>query len=204
MTSASRRPCRSNALQPGWRSAQSCNIARGWRAEDALPLSAELGRALVADGIPGRGGIKHSAMSSIQEKVIVITGASSGIGEATARLLAERGAHVVVGARRTERLEKLVAEITAKNGSARFRAVDVTSREDTQSLVDFAKSEFGRELLPNGRYDEARGSKRSAYQGRYVITGNHIDYVDDTGFTADGDFVDGVLHHAGMILRREN
>jgi putative ligand-binding protein with streptavidin-like fold len=60
------------------------------------------------------------------------------------------------------------------------------------------------ELLPNGRYDEARGSKRSAYQGRYVITGTHIDYVDDTGFTADGDFVDGVLHHAGMILRREN
>jgi hypothetical protein len=60
------------------------------------------------------------------------------------------------------------------------------------------------ELLPNGRYDEARGSKRSAYQGRYVITGNHIDYVDDTGFTADGDFVDGVLCHAGMILRREN
>ena len=60
------------------------------------------------------------------------------------------------------------------------------------------------ELLPNGRYDEARGSKRSAYQGRYVITGNHIDYVDDTGFTADGDFIDGVLHHAGMILRRQN
>jgi NADP-dependent 3-hydroxy acid dehydrogenase YdfG len=83
-------------------------------------------------------------MSSIQGKVIIITGASSGIGEATARLLAERGAHVVVGARRTERLEQLVAEITAKGGSARFRAVDVASRKDTQALVDFAKSEFGR------------------------------------------------------------
>jgi hypothetical protein len=59
------------------------------------------------------------------------------------------------------------------------------------------------ELLPSGRYDEARGSRRSAYQGRYTITGDHIDYVDDTGFTADGDFVDGVLHHAGMVLRRE-
>ena len=82
-------------------------------------------------------------MSSSQGKVIVITGASSGIGEATARLLAVRGAHVVVGARRTERLEKLVAEITAKGGSARFRAVDVTSRKDTQGLVDFARSEFG-------------------------------------------------------------
>lgn len=59
------------------------------------------------------------------------------------------------------------------------------------------------ELLPNGRYDEARGSRKSAYQGRYTITGDHIDYVDDTGFTADGDFVDGVLYHAGMVLRRE-
>jgi NADP-dependent 3-hydroxy acid dehydrogenase YdfG len=83
-------------------------------------------------------------MSNIKGKVVAITGASSGIGEATARLLAERGAHVVVGARRTERLEKLVADINARSGSARFRAVDVTSREDTQAFVDFAKAEFGR------------------------------------------------------------
>jgi hypothetical protein len=59
------------------------------------------------------------------------------------------------------------------------------------------------ELLPNGRYDEARGRKKHAYQGSYTVTGNHIDYVDDTGFTADGEFVDGVLHHAGMVLHRE-
>ena len=61
------------------------------------------------------------------------------------------------------------------------------------------------ELLPNGRYDEARGNRESAYQGRYEVTGNHIEYWDDTGFTADGDFIDGVLHHGGMILyRRED
>lgn len=60
------------------------------------------------------------------------------------------------------------------------------------------------ELLRNGRYDEARGSRQSAYQGRYVVTGNQIDYWDDTGFTADGVFVDeNTLHHAGMILRRQ-
>jgi hypothetical protein len=59
------------------------------------------------------------------------------------------------------------------------------------------------ELLPNGRYDEQRGARKSAYRGRYAIAGNHIDYVDDTGFTADGDFVDGVLHHGGMIFYRE-
>ncbi|WP_246175534.1 Atu4866 domain-containing protein [Bradyrhizobium paxllaeri] len=59
------------------------------------------------------------------------------------------------------------------------------------------------ELLPNGRYDEARGSRESAYQGRYEIKGNHIDYWDDTGFTADGRFVDeDTLHHGGMIFRR--
>ncbi|WNG22358.1 hypothetical protein F0U63_35865 [Cystobacter fuscus] len=58
-------------------------------------------------------------------------------------------------------------------------------------------------LLPGGRYDEARGKRKSAYRGRYTIKGNHIDYVDDTGFTADGDFREGVLHHAGMVLYRE-
>ena len=59
------------------------------------------------------------------------------------------------------------------------------------------------ELLPNGRYVEARGNRERAYTGRYEVTGKHIEYWDDTGFTADGDFVDGVLHHAGMILKRQ-
>ncbi|WP_244914721.1 Atu4866 domain-containing protein [Rhizobium sullae] len=58
-------------------------------------------------------------------------------------------------------------------------------------------------LLPSGRYDEARGNRESAYEGRYEIRGNHIEYWDDTGFTADGTFVDrNTLHHGGMILRR--
>jgi hypothetical protein len=58
------------------------------------------------------------------------------------------------------------------------------------------------QLLAGGRYDEARGQKESAYRGRYEITGNHIEYLDDTGFTADGDFVDGVLYHGGMVFKR--
>ena len=58
------------------------------------------------------------------------------------------------------------------------------------------------ELLPNGRYVDARGSRERAYEGRYEVTGDHIEYWDDTGFTADGDFIDGVLYHAGMILYR--
>jgi hypothetical protein len=59
------------------------------------------------------------------------------------------------------------------------------------------------ELLPNGRYDEARGTRKSAYQGRYKVTGNYIDYWDDTGFTADGRFEGDVLHHGGMVFYRE-
>lgn len=59
------------------------------------------------------------------------------------------------------------------------------------------------ELLPNGRYDEARGNRRSAYTGSYTVTGNHLDYVDDTGFTATGDVRDGVLFHEHLVLYRE-
>ncbi|MCF6407092.1 Atu4866 domain-containing protein [Chitinophaga filiformis] len=59
------------------------------------------------------------------------------------------------------------------------------------------------ELLPGGRYDEARGKRKSAYQGSYRLTGDHIDYKDDTGFTADGEFREGILYHAGMVLYRE-
>jgi len=60
------------------------------------------------------------------------------------------------------------------------------------------------ELLANGRYDEARGTRKSAYQGRYEVRDTHIDYWDDTGFTADGTFVnDNELHHGGMIFYRE-
>ncbi|MDN3955929.1 SDR family oxidoreductase [Sporolactobacillus laevolacticus] len=81
---------------------------------------------------------------AIENKVIVITGASSGIGEATAKLLAEKGAKVVLGARREERLAKLVEQIKSDGGQAVYRVTDVTNAEDNQSLVDLAKSEFGK------------------------------------------------------------
>ena len=83
-------------------------------------------------------------MSKIEGKVVLITGASSGIGEAAAKLLAERGAHVVLGARRTGRLEALAASIAASGGSARVRALDVTDLKDMQAFVDFAKAAHGR------------------------------------------------------------
>jgi Agrobacterium tumefaciens protein Atu4866 len=78
--------------------------------------------------------------------------------------------------------------------------------EETKDYIGMWVTKNGyirHELLPNNRYDEARGNRKSAYQGSYKVTDNHIDYKDDTGFTADGDFKDGILYHAGMILYKE-
>jgi NADP-dependent 3-hydroxy acid dehydrogenase YdfG len=84
------------------------------------------------------------AVDGIEGKVVAITGASSGIGEATARLLAERGAAVVLGARRTDRLDALAREIRDSGGRAAVRATDVTRAADLESLVALAVEEFGR------------------------------------------------------------
>ncbi|MCC0095711.1 SDR family oxidoreductase [Streptomyces flavotricini] len=85
-----------------------------------------------------------SGTSGIEGKVVAITGAGSGIGEATALLLAERGAKVVLGARRTERLEALAARIEAAGGEAAWTRTDVTVREDLTGLVELARGRFGR------------------------------------------------------------
>ena len=82
--------------------------------------------------------------STINGRIVLITGASSGIGEATARLLATQGAKVVLGARRTDRLRDIVADIRAKGGVAEYQALDVTDRANVQAFVSFAKNEFGR------------------------------------------------------------
>ncbi|MGN9846156.1 Atu4866 domain-containing protein [Nonomuraea sp. H19] len=84
--------------------------------------------------------------------------------------------------------------------------VEATSRADHRYVGMWvtADGHIRQELLPDGRYDEARGSRRSAYTGSYTIAGNHIDYLDDTGFTADGTFIsDDVLHHGGYVFHRE-
>ena len=83
-------------------------------------------------------------MLNVENKVIVITGASSGIGEATAKLLAQNGAKVVLGARRIDKLEKLVKEIHTSGGTAECKAVDVTDRDDVKAFAEFAKDKFGR------------------------------------------------------------
>lgn len=80
----------------------------------------------------------------VASKVVLITGASSGIGEATARMLAANGAKVVLGARRTDRLQKIVTEIRERGGIAEYRSLDVANREDVNAFVAFAVEKFGR------------------------------------------------------------
>ncbi|MGH8081015.1 MAG: SDR family oxidoreductase, partial [Lysobacter sp.] len=84
-----------------------------------------------------------SGHDNIQGKTVLITGASSGIGEATARLLAQRGAKVLVGARRSERLHALSEALIADGGTVRYRALDVTDAQDFADFVGFAQQEFG-------------------------------------------------------------
>jgi NADP-dependent 3-hydroxy acid dehydrogenase YdfG len=83
-------------------------------------------------------------MENVQGKVIVITGASSGIGAATARLLAAHGAKVVLGARRLDRLEALASAITAAGGEAAYARADVSQRADVTALIALACERYGK------------------------------------------------------------
>jgi NADP-dependent 3-hydroxy acid dehydrogenase YdfG len=80
----------------------------------------------------------------IKDKVIIITGASSGIGEASARLLASKGAKVVLGARRADRLKEIATSIGEDGGKAVYRELDVTSPADSEAIVKLAQDSFGR------------------------------------------------------------
>jgi NADP-dependent 3-hydroxy acid dehydrogenase YdfG len=79
----------------------------------------------------------------IKDKVVIITGASSGIGASTAKLLAGKGAKVVLGARREEKLKQLVDEIQSAGGEAVYQVMDVVDPADNEAVVELAKEEFG-------------------------------------------------------------
>ena len=80
----------------------------------------------------------------IHQKVIIITGASSGLGEATARRLAGRGARLVLAARREDRLKALTEDLKSEGAEVVWQATDVTDRKQVEALVAFAKETFGR------------------------------------------------------------
>ncbi|MFY0760895.1 SDR family oxidoreductase [Metabacillus dongyingensis] len=83
-------------------------------------------------------------MSTIQDKVVIITGASSGIGEAAAKELASKGAKLVLAARREDRLHKLQEEIERNGGKAIYKVTDVTSHDQMEELAEYALKEFGK------------------------------------------------------------
>jgi NADP-dependent 3-hydroxy acid dehydrogenase YdfG len=100
-------------------------------------------------------------VQGIENKVVVITGASSGLGEAAARLLSGQGASVVLGARRVERIEALAGELTVAGGNALAMATDVVERAQVKRLIDRAVEAFGRidvlinnaGLMPQSRFE---------------------------------------------------
>ncbi|MGG0172183.1 SDR family oxidoreductase [Paenibacillus dokdonensis] len=83
-------------------------------------------------------------MSGVKDKVIAITGASSGIGEATAVRLAKLGAKLVLGARSTDRLKDIVTSIESRGGMAVYARTDVTSRDDLSNLIQLACERYGK------------------------------------------------------------
>ncbi|MBP1995521.1 SDR family oxidoreductase [Paenibacillus eucommiae] len=103
-------------------------------------------------------------MEHTKDKVVIITGASSGIGEATAKLLAQKGAKVVLAARREERLQAIVNEIKQEGWEAAYYKADVVSSEDMQKLAQFALKQYGRidvlvnnaGVMPVSRLNELR------------------------------------------------
>jgi NADP-dependent 3-hydroxy acid dehydrogenase YdfG len=103
-------------------------------------------------------------LENLKSKVIIITGASSGIGEATAKFLAQNGAKVVLAARREELLKTIVNEINKEGGEAVYMQANVTSVEDMQKLAQFAVEQYGRidvlinsaGIMPNSPLNELK------------------------------------------------
>lgn len=83
-------------------------------------------------------------MSDVKDKVVILTGASSGIGEATATHLADHGAKLVLAARRDERLKEIKKSIEKNGGEAAYKVTDVASREEMEQLGQFALSQYGK------------------------------------------------------------
>lgn len=128
-------------------------------------------------------------MPRLNNKVILITGASSGIGEGTARQLAANGARVVLGARRTDRLELIAEDIKMAGGAVRIRALDVADRDNVEAFAAFAEAEFGRiDVLVNNA-------------GVMPLSALSALKIDEWNWMIDVN-IRGVLHGIAAVLPR--
>ncbi len=129
----------------------------------------------------------------LESKVALITGASSGIGYATARLFAAEGARLVVGARRQAELDQLVAEITASGGEAVALAGDVRSESYAQALVDLAVQRYG-------RLDVAFNNAGTLGEGGESTGVSEAGWNDTLAINLTGAFL-GAKHQIAQMLK---
>ncbi|WP_214860137.1 SDR family oxidoreductase [Exiguobacterium sp. s161] len=123
----------------------------------------------------------------IQDKVVIITGASSGIGEATAKELAKQGAKLVLAARRENRLQELVKAVEAEGAQAVYQVTDVTDREQVDALAKLAKDKFGSvDVIVNNA-------------GLMPLSHLHKNQQDEWNTMVDVN-IKGVLHGIGAVL----
>jgi NADP-dependent 3-hydroxy acid dehydrogenase YdfG len=128
-------------------------------------------------------------MAGLRNKVVLITGASSGIGEGAARLLAANGARVVLGARRTQRLKAIATDIEKAGGTVRLRGLDVANRDDVEAFASFAEAEFGQvDVLVNNA-------------GVMPLSPLSALKIDDWNWMIDVN-IRGVLHGIAAVLPR--
>ncbi|GAA2275740.1 hypothetical protein GCM10010149_18260 [Nonomuraea roseoviolacea subsp. roseoviolacea] len=97
----------------------------------------------------------------------------------------------------------LLTAACSSPGSGRPRTGGTAAGHPHVGMWVTADGRIRQELLPNGRYEEERDGRKRAYTGRYTVVGDHIDYVDDIGFTATGDVRDGILYHEHLVLYRQ-
>ena len=142
-------------------------------------------------------------MSGIQEQVVAITGASSEVGEAAARLLAGRGAKVMLGALGIGRLYALAHEIVEAGGSAHYQALDVTQPKSMQCFIDEATQVFGRvDVIVNN----AGAMPLSILEGLEVCADTRVTVISPGRLTeaelADGTAPDAIARAIAFAIER--
>ena len=144
--------------------------------------------------------------NNIEGKVVVITGASSGLGEATARLLSAQGARVALGARRVDRLQSLADELTRSGGKSLAVSTDVTDCEQVKRLVDAAVQAFGRidVMINNAGLMPQAPTRATQYRGlgpddRRQRQGRAVRHRRGA---APYETAEGRAHHQCLLCRR--